>query len=359
MLFSVIIPCYNCVKTLETTVESIRASGLPDYEIVLVDDGSTEGTAELCDTLCGRYTEIRCVHQPNAGVSAARNRGIDEAEGEYIWFVDADDKVSPLNIEPILKAIRDGIDCIMFGMRFLYVHHGRVVMRENMSCSSLVELTQQNLGSHFRALFEKNYFTTMCNKFIRRSILAENQIYFDSNLINYEDLHFSLILAGYCKTIMALPETYYCYFNEFGNDHTIDRVQRIPDVIAYTDKVVAPFYALNEQLGRTGCLPIEGLSEIIFRLYMEAAYFKLKTADNDDMKRLCAAVQQSKNIHKEVQSIEKLSVADQRLYGWMMNNSYRRIRFFMRYRALRSGGSRIYRLAKCYLGDKYEKENIV
>lgn len=350
MTFSVIIPAYNCAGTLESTVRSIQLSGLYDYEIILVDDGSTDGTAALCDELSGKFAEIRCVHQQNAGVSAARNLGIAEAQGEYLWFVDADDTVSPLNMESILKAIQDGVDCIMFGMRFLYVHHGKIVMQETLSCSSPMEVTQQNLGSHFRALFEKNYFTAIWNKLIRKSILTENQIYFDPTLINYEDLHFSLILAGCCKTIMALPKPYYCYVNEFGHDHTIDRIQRIHDVIAYTDKVVAPFYALNEQICGAGCSPIDGLSEIILRLYLEAAYFKLKTADNDDMKRLCTAVQQSKNIHKEEQSIEKLSVADQRLYGWMMNNSYGKIRLFMRYRALRSIGSRVYRLTKCYLG---------
>ena len=342
MIFSVVIPCYNCVKTLETTVNSVRTCGLTDYEILLIDDGSADGTAKLCDTLCIRYPELRCVHQKNAGVSAARNRGIDEAQGEYLWFVDADDTMSPLNMESILNAIRDGVDCIMFGMQFWYVHHGKVVMQEMMSCGSLGELTQQNLGSHFRSLFEKNYFTTMCNKLVRKSILAENKIYFDPRASQLSSSsRFSSLLWAFL---------YYCYSNEFGHDHTIDRVQRIQDVIAYTDRVVAPFYALNDQLRGAACLPIDGLSEIILRLYMEAAYFKLKTADNDDMRRLCTAVQQSKNIHKEVQSIEKLSVADQRLYGGMMNNSYGKIRIFMRYRALRSIGSRVYRLAKCYLG---------
>ena len=193
MIFSVVIPCYNCVKTLETTVNSVRTCGLTDYEILLIDDGSADGTAKLCDTLCIRYPELRCVHQKNAGVSAARNRGIDEAQGEYLWFVDADDTMSPLNMESILNAIRDGVDCIMFGMQFWYVHHGKVVMQEMMSCGSLGELTQQNLGSHFRSLFEKNYFTTMCNKLVRKSILAENKIYFDPSLINYEDLHLLLL----------------------------------------------------------------------------------------------------------------------------------------------------------------------
>ena len=83
MIFSVVIPCYNCVKTLEATVNSIRACGLTDYEILLVDDGASDGTAKLCDTLCVRYPELRCVHQKNAGVSAARNRGIDEAPSPF------------------------------------------------------------------------------------------------------------------------------------------------------------------------------------------------------------------------------------------------------------------------------------
>ena len=103
MIFSVIIPCYNCVKTLEATVNSIRVCGLSDYEILLIDDGSNDGTAELCDRLCGKNEEIRCVHQSNAGVSAARNRGIDEARGEYIWFVDSDDTVDEDSLSGVLK----------------------------------------------------------------------------------------------------------------------------------------------------------------------------------------------------------------------------------------------------------------
>lgn len=346
MTFSVIIPCYNCVKTLKTTVDSICASGLSDYEILLVDDGATDGTAELCDRLCREYSNIRCIHQPNAGVSAARNRGIDDARGKYIWFVDADDVVEQLSVEPIQKAVLDGTDCIMFGMQFLYLWHGKTVRQESLSCGSAIKLEQQELGKYFQMLFEKNYLTAIWNKLIRKSVLIENGIYFDQNLINYEDLQFSVLLIAHCKKIIALPETYYHYINTFGIDRTVERIQRIPDVIADTDKIAAPFYALSKQL----CEPVEGLSGIILRLYMEAAYFKLKTANRAEMKRLCTTVQKNENIRLEACAIGQLSQADQRLYRWMMNNSYEKIRLFMGYRALRSIGSRCYRIAISYLG---------
>ena len=350
MTFSVIIPCYNCVPTLAATVASVRGCGLTDYEIILIDDGSSDGTAELCDSLSSSFGEVRCLHQQNAGVSAARNRGIAEAEGEYIWFVDADDLVEPMNMEPIKQAVSDGTDCIMFGMKFLHEWHGRLIMEDTLSCGSMQMLTCRNLGMNFRMLFEKNYFTAIWNKIIRKNVLTENGARFDPQLINYEDLHFSLMLANYCQTILALPETYYHYINAFGHDRTVDRIKRVPDIIAYTDKVVAPFYVLNNTLCKTGSSPIEGLSEIVLRLYMEAAYFKLKTADKNGVKQLCNAVQNNENMRREAHSINKMCASDQRLYQWMMNNSYGKIHLFMLYRALRSVGSRVYRIGRSYLG---------
>ena len=350
MTFSVIIPCYNCEKTLETTVDSIRMSGLTDYEIILIDDGSTDGTAQLCDKLCSMYKYIRCIHQENAGVSATRNRGIDEAKGEYVWFVDSDDTIEPFNMETITQAVSEGIDCIMFGMQFLYMWHGRLIMKEFLSCSNLINVSQQNIGLHFHTLFDKNYFTAVWNKFIKKNILSENKIYFDCNLINYEDLHFSLLLLCNCKSVVTIPDTYYQYINTFGHDHTVDRIQRIPSIITYTDKVVAPFYALNNKLSQNGCAVIEGLSEIILRLYMEAVYFKLQTSDISSIKQLCSDIRNSKIVHKEERCIEKLSKADKRLYKWMMNNSYVKILLFMKYRAVRKVGSRIYRIMRSYLG---------
>lgn len=350
MTFSIIIPAYNCEKTLEATVDSVRAAGLWDYEIILVDDGSRDNTPALCDQLCETWPEVCCIHQQNAGVSAARNRGMAEAKGEYLWFVDADDRVEVLNLEPIRQAISDGVDCIMFGMQFLYLRNGKEIMQETLSCGSPVMLTRECLGSQFKTLFEKNYFTAIWNKLIRKSVLTENGLCFDCGLINYEDLHFSVLLMSCCKSAIALPESCYRYINTFGQDRTVERLQRIPNVIAYTDKVVAPFYALNRQLSQGGYPAIRGLDEIALRLYMEAVYFKLKTSNRSQIKQLCTAVQQSESIQQRAQKITQLSPADQRLYRWMMQNNYGKIRAFMKYRAVRSVGSRVYRIARAWIG---------
>lgn len=350
MTFSVIIPCYNCTKTLETTVKSVCVSGLIDYEILLIDDGSTDGTAGLCDSLCAHDSAIHCIHQENAGVSAARNCGIQAAHGDYLWFVDADDQIVPLNMDLVSQMLQDRPDCIMFGMDFSYLRHGRQIMRERLSCDTQIVLNERTLGDCFASLFQKNYFTTMANKFVRRDLLITQQILFDSTLTNYEDLHYSLRLLQVCRKVIALPDVYYNYINDFGHDRTVDRVKKIPDVMAYTDVIVEPFYQLEKQMTASGEGHIAGLDEIILRLYMEAAYFKLKTAAPQQIKTLCSAVQRNENIQKKRSRIAVLSHTEQWLYTKLMHNAYIRLWLFMQYRRLRSAGSFIYRITKSYIG---------
>lgn len=89
---SVIVPVYNAASTLGRCVESLLRQGLPEtiYEIWLVDDGSTDGSSKICDDLAEAHFQIRVLHQDNAGVSAARNNGIEHAQGEWIAFIDAE-----------------------------------------------------------------------------------------------------------------------------------------------------------------------------------------------------------------------------------------------------------------------------
>ena len=96
MKLSIIVPVYNVERYLTRCVQSIIAQGLADYEVILVDDGSTDNCAEICDELSHQHPSIiRVIHQSNGGLSAARNSGIEVARGEYLTFVDSDDELCP------------------------------------------------------------------------------------------------------------------------------------------------------------------------------------------------------------------------------------------------------------------------
>ncbi|MBQ9642745.1 MAG: glycosyltransferase, partial [Lachnospiraceae bacterium] len=106
---SIIVPVYCAGKSLESCVDSILASEDVQTEIILIDDGSTDGSGKLCDRLASEHDNIRVIHQENRGVSCARNEGLRAASGDYITFVDADDAIDPGMLAFLLEMIhRDG-----------------------------------------------------------------------------------------------------------------------------------------------------------------------------------------------------------------------------------------------------------
>ena len=204
MTFSVIIPCYNCAETLGATAKSVCTSCLIDYEILLIDDGSTDGTAELCDSLCAYDPAIRCIHQENAGVSAARNRGIREAQGDYLWFVDADDTVDAGSLAQAVEiAIHQHPDMLLFGMSFDYYHRGCMYRREELVPPCEGGLFLEQLKARFQEFYRCNALTTVCNKFCRRSLITAHDIRFHEDMILMEDFLFVLELLPFCQSIYS------------------------------------------------------------------------------------------------------------------------------------------------------------
>lgn len=107
-IISIIVPVYNLGEYLRGCMESILRSTVSDYEIILVDDGSTDGSGELCDGFARQDSRVRVIHKPNAGVARARNSGLEAATGEYVMFVDGDDQIHPRMIEWLLEAMQSG-----------------------------------------------------------------------------------------------------------------------------------------------------------------------------------------------------------------------------------------------------------
>lgn len=104
---SIIVPVYNCEKYISNCINSILEQSFKDFELILVDDGSSDRSFEICESFAKKDNRVRAIHQPNSGVSRARNRGLDEAKGEYIGFVDGDDCVDKEMYERLYKNLAD------------------------------------------------------------------------------------------------------------------------------------------------------------------------------------------------------------------------------------------------------------
>lgn len=106
-LVSIVVPAYNISNYLTSCVRSLASQSYEAVEILLVDDGSTDGTSEICDTLAGEYPQVKVIHKSNGGLSSARNTGLACAGGEYIMFVDGDDVISPDCVETLIAPMLD------------------------------------------------------------------------------------------------------------------------------------------------------------------------------------------------------------------------------------------------------------
>lgn len=198
-LVSVVIPIYNAKRYLEACVRSLEDQSLASFELICVDDGSTDGSAELLGILAKQYENLRVLLQEHAGVSAARNAGIEDAVGTYLLFVDADDTVDQQLLElAVQKADACSADMTIFGFDEFYGKSDTYVPREicgkhelfecsfnisEMSCLT-TELTTPNV---WRILY-------------RRSLLTESGIRFHEDLKAAEDLAFiyeTLFVAGH------------------------------------------------------------------------------------------------------------------------------------------------------------------
>ena len=244
MLFSVIIPAFNCEKSIERTVDSINSSGLTDYEIVIVNDGSTDNTAHVCNSLCSQYSFIKYSEQENSGVSVARNKGISIATGEYILFFDADDTAQEKGFSECIDIIeREKPDILVFGMSFDYYRNGKLYRRDKLVTEQTGIINKIQIKAELESLYNINALTPVWNKIYKRALIIDNNILFNTNYFLMEDFLFSLECLKVCENIYCLPKALYYYKQSENEKNAFNRLKRIDNLCEY----VSPFKtAINE-----------------------------------------------------------------------------------------------------------------
>lgn len=211
-LITVIVPVYNILEYLPRCVHSLTAQTYDKLEIILVDDGSTDGTGELCDRLAREDQRIRVFHKENGGSSSARNLALKKARGEYVGFVDSDDHVGPRMYERLMGAIREyGVWAAQTGRDETDVQGNRLPD----ICLPPREPSVIDSGDFFRELLLHRGDCSFCTKLIRKDLFPEEA--FPQGKLN-EDFHLLVRMLPSMGKIVSLPEQDYHVFYRIGSN---------------------------------------------------------------------------------------------------------------------------------------------
>lgn len=214
-LLSIIIPVYNAEAYLPCCLDSILAQQFTDYEVILVDDGSTDRSAAICDAYAAAHPRIRCLHQPNGGQTAARQEGLRASRGQYIAFVDSDDWVAPDMYDRMCAVVRET------GADIVHCNYTAVMPHKEKICGipfppgfydkkKLIETVYPNM-IYFGTFFEFGIAPNLWNKLFCRSLLESFLFRIPHDIVVGEDGPVTYACMLQADSVFFCEEAYYYY----------------------------------------------------------------------------------------------------------------------------------------------------
>lgn len=201
-IISVIVPIYNAEVYLEQCLDSIKKQTYKNFEVILIDDGSTDKSQEICKKFCDSDKRFKLICQKNFGVSVARNRGIEEATGKYIFFCDSDDFCNIDIFENIMKKIGHN-DLLCFGYTKTYKN-----TQENFILNTTINDSKIIRNLIFESDYVRGY---LWNKIFNLKVIKDNNIKFNENIHFCEDLIFVSDFLNYTQKVIYINEIGYNY----------------------------------------------------------------------------------------------------------------------------------------------------
>lgn len=201
---SIIIPIYNASSYLHTCVDSILSQSFSDFELILVDDGSSDNSGSICDEYVQKDLRVRVFHKDNGGVSSARNLGLEVAIGEFIYFSDSDDKLPPNSLKILSSGINENCKSAVAGYTLLNEDNSILYSIQDMNCGYM---QRDEMLMQFFAPSPYQYQGYLVNKLFNRSIIEKHHIRFDPSVKFNEDRLFCV------QYTCALNQSDIVYFN--------------------------------------------------------------------------------------------------------------------------------------------------
>lgn len=214
---SVIMPVYNSGKYLDIAVKSILSQSLREIELILVDDGSTDGSSEQCDKYALLDNRVVVLHQKNGGICNARNNALKRAKGEYIAFSDHDDAYLPeLLNKSYSEAKKCDADVVKFGKRYFHVYNDTVVRTVDNHLPDAV-YSKQELSAHFFELYREKALACVWDGIYKRSLIVNNGVYFDESYKHGgEDISFNMNLYPHANVFCFTSDVRYLHYVRNG-----------------------------------------------------------------------------------------------------------------------------------------------
>lgn len=224
---SIVVPVYNSEKTIKKCLNSIINQTFLDMDILIIDDGSTDGSAAICDEYVHKDCRIKVIHKGNGGVSSARNVGIDECQTRYIMFVDSDDFLDETICEKLYKLIishNTGMACCGF-VREFHKDDAFVTSVEILPGSKGI-FSLEDLRQQFGYLYEKTLASTPCCKIYDMDVINSFNLKFTTDIYLGEDMLFNLQYLRHSYTIVFLNEALYHYINNSDNNSLTHKFEK-------------------------------------------------------------------------------------------------------------------------------------
>lgn len=203
--FSIIIPVYNAQNTISRSIESVLLQEMQDFELILVNDGSSDNSLQICKKYAKDNPKIRVIDKKNGGVSSARNEGINNSNGEYVVFLDSDDTISPKLLKLFYKVIEEQYTDLVF-CNFAIVTNAQSIPNK----VDVEEVSsKKDISSQFEKLYNANLLNCCWGKCYKRKLINYK---FDSKLQLGEDFLFVLSYLENAKTVYYINQELYNYY---------------------------------------------------------------------------------------------------------------------------------------------------
>lgn len=205
---SIIIPIYNVEKWLKRAVETLQAQTFVDYELFLVNDGSTDSSGSICDELAQGDPRIKVIHRVNGGAASARNEAMRVATGDYLYFMDGDDWCEPAMLADMYSfAVSNDLELVVTGF-YIDTYYGEgKFYREQRNAPNEIYLSQQSFREASWRLFDAQLLYAPWNKLYKRSYLVEKNIFFPKTF--WDDLPFNLEVVRDVERVGCIDGHYY------------------------------------------------------------------------------------------------------------------------------------------------------